>query len=141
MRVWDDESEESLEVNILPMIDVIFAILAFFILSTLFLTRTEGFSVNLPNAESADPQNQADFNVAIQPDGSMELDQQPIALEDLRPSIEQAIAPAQTAIITIQADEQTYHGQVIEVMDELRLIEGAQLGIATEPEGQEGSNL
>ncbi|MEL6380965.1 MAG: biopolymer transporter ExbD [Cyanobacteria bacterium J06626_18] len=136
MRVWDDESEEALEVNILPMIDVIFAILAFFILSTLFLTRTEGFSVNLPDAESSDPQSQADFSVTVQPDGSLELDQQSIALEDLRTTIEQAIAPDQTAIITIQADEQAYHGQVIEVMDEIRVIEGAQLGIATEPEAQ-----
>ena len=137
MRVWDDDSEEALEVNILPMIDVIFAILAFFIVSTLFLTRTEGFSVNLPDAESAEPQTQADFTVTMEPDGSLALDRQPIMIENLRAAIEQAIAPDQTAIVTIQADEQVYHGQVIEVMDEIRPIEGAQLGIATEPEPQE----
>jgi len=43
-----DEPEIPTAINIVPMIDVIFAILAFFIMSTLFLTRSEGLSVNLP---------------------------------------------------------------------------------------------
>ncbi|MBE7381189.1 MAG: biopolymer transporter ExbD [Leptolyngbya sp. SIO1E4] len=137
MRVWDEESEEALEVNIVPMIDVIFAILAFFILATLFLTRTEGIPVDLPQADSATPQTQTDFTVTLQPDGSLALDKAPIALEDLRSAIEQALVPNQSAIVTIQADEQVYHGQVIDVMDELRVLEGVQLGIATEPEPQE----
>lgn len=135
MRVWDDDTEETLEVNILPMIDVIFAILAFFILSTLFLTRSEGLPVNLPGAETSDPQDQADFTVTLQPGGGIALEQQPIELEDLQTSIEQAMDPNQTAIITIKADEAVYHGEVIAVMDELRAIEGAKLGIATQPQG------
>lgn len=137
MRVWDDETEEAFEVNILPMIDVIFAILAFFIVSTLFLTRAEGLPVNLPEAESSTPQTATDFTVTLEANGTLALNREPIILENLRTAIEAAIAPSQTAIITIQADEQAYHGQVIEVMDELRLIEGAQLGIATEPKPQQ----
>lgn len=137
MRVWDDESEETFEVNILPMIDVIFAILAFFIVSTLFLTRAEGFSVNLPDAETSEPQNQTDFTVTLEADGNLALNRQPIALENLQAAIKQAMAPDQTAIVTIQADEEAYHGQVIEVMDVIRPIERAQLGIATEPKPQE----
>lgn len=134
MRVWDDDSDEALEVNVLPMIDVIFSILAFFILSSLFLTRSEGLPVNLPDADTATQQEQADFTVTLQPDGEIALDQQSIPLENLRAAIEQSLAPNQTAIITIKADEQVYHGDVVDVMDELRPIEGAKLGIATEPE-------
>jgi biopolymer transport protein ExbD len=134
MRVWDDDSDEALEVNVLPMIDVIFSILAFFILSSLFLTRSEGLPVNLPDADTAAQQEQADFMVTMQPDGTIALDQQPIPLDNLRAAIEQSLAPNQTAIITIKADEQVYHGDVVDVMDELRTIEGAKLGIATEPE-------
>lgn len=133
MRVWDNESEEPLEVNILPMIDVIFAILAFFIVSTLFLTRTEGLSVNLPDAESAEPQQQADFSVTVKPNGQMTLNQQIVTLEQLQDLVSSAMGDAETALVTVHADEQVYHGQVIAVMDELRLIEGVQLGIATEP--------
>lgn len=134
MRVWDNEPEEPLEVNILPMIDVIFAILAFFIISTLFLTRTEGLSVNLPDAESAEPQQQADFSVTVKPDGQITLNQQIVTLEQLQDLVSSAMGDAETALVTVHADEQVYHGQVIAVMDELRLIEGVQLGIATEPE-------
>ena len=133
MRVWDDDSEEALEVNILPMIDVIFAILAFFILSTLFLTRTQGMPVDLPNADSASPQSQVDFTVTLQEDGTLALNQETVLLEDLRAAVEQAMATSETAIVSIEADTQVFHGQVIAVMDELRTLEGVQLGIATEP--------
>ncbi|NER84731.1 MAG: biopolymer transporter ExbD, partial [Leptolyngbya sp. SIO1D8] len=139
MRVWDNEPEEPLEVNIVPMIDVIFAILAFFILATLFLTRTEGMPVDLPNADSSTPQNETDFTVTLQPDGSLALNNQAIALENLRADIEQARVPGEPTLVTIQADEQVYHGQVIAVMDELRTLEGVQLGIATEPKPSEQS--
>lgn len=137
MRVWDDESEEALEVNILPMIDVIFAILAFFILSTLFLTRTEGMPVDLPNADSSSPQSQTDFTVTIQADGTLALNQEIVTLDDLRAAVEQSMAPEQTALVSIEADKQVVHGQVIAVMDELRTLEGIQLGIATEPKAGE----
>ena len=133
MRVWDDDSEEALEVNILPMIDVIFAILAFFILSTLFLTRTQGMPVDLPNADSASPQSQVDFTVTLQEDGTLALNQETVLLEDLRAAVEQAMATSETAIVSIEADTQVFHGQVIAVMNELRTLEGVQLGIATEP--------
>ena len=134
MRSLDNELEDEFEINILPMIDVIFAILAFFIVSTLFLTRTEGLPVNLPETDTSEPQEPADFTVTIESDGSLFLDEQPITEERLRPQIVQQLEPDQEALITIKADERTYHGEVITVMDELRAIEGASLGIATVPE-------
>ncbi len=133
MRVWDNEPEETLEVNILPMIDVIFAILAFFIVSTLFLTRAEGLPVNLPDADSAASQRQADFTVTLKPDGTLALNRAPIALTNLSATLQAQLRPDQTAIVTLQADEQVYHGQVIAVMDTLRSLDNVQLGIATEP--------
>ncbi|MDB9529352.1 biopolymer transporter ExbD [Oscillatoria sp. CS-180] len=133
MLVKDNDTDDDLEVNILPLIDVIFAILAFFILSSLYLTQSEGLPVNLPDADSAQPQDQTDFTVTMQPDGAIFLEQQPVALENLRATIEESLSPEQTAIITIKADEEVYHGEVVAVMDELRTLEGAKLGIATEP--------
>lgn len=133
MRILDNDQEDEFEINILPMIDVIFAILAFFIVSTLFLTRTEGLPVNLPEANTSEPQQPADFTVTIEPDGSVFLDELSVTEENLRAQIMQQLEPDQAVLITIKADEQTYHGQVITVMDELRAIEGASLGIATMP--------
>lgn len=132
MRIIDNELDDEFEINILPMIDVIFAILAFFIVSTLFLTRTEGVPVNLPKTDTSNPQEPADFTVTIKPDGSLFLDQRSVTEETLRTRIVEQLEPEQKALITIKADEQTYHGRVITVMDKLRAIEGASLGIATQ---------
>ena len=133
MLIREDDADDTLEVNILPLIDVIFAILAFFISSSLYLTRSEGLPVNLPDADTAIEQPDADFTVTMQSDGTIALDEQLTPLANLRTAIEQSLAPNQTAVITIKADELVYHGDVVEVMDELRPIEGAKLGIATEP--------
>ncbi|MEL6502290.1 MAG: biopolymer transporter ExbD [Cyanobacteria bacterium J06642_11] len=133
MRILDNDQDDDFEINILPMIDVIFAILAFFIVSTLFLTRTEGLPVNLPKTDTSEPQEPADFTVTIKPDGNLFLDESFVTEEDLRQRIVDQLQPEQEAIITIKADEETYHGNVITVMDKLRTIDGASLGIATVP--------
>lgn len=133
MRILDNELEDEFTINILPMIDVIFAILAFFIVSTLFLTRTEGLPVNLPETDTSEPQETADFTVTIKPDGSLFLDELSVTEETLRKRILDQLEPDQESLITIKADEETFHGNVITVMDELRTIEGASLGIATVP--------
>lgn len=133
MRILDTDLDDEFEINILPMIDVIFAILAFFIVSTLFLTRTEGLPVNLPETETSAPQEPADFTVTISSEGSLFLDEASVTEENLRAQIVEQLEPDQEALITIKADEQTYHGRVITVMDVLRTIEGASLGIATAP--------
>lgn len=130
MRLPEDTEINRLSVNILPMIDVIFAILAFFILSTLYLTRAEGLPVSLPKAVTATPQNQVDVTLTITPGGELYLDQVPVGLNALAEEVG-AIAPNQPILVTIRADETTDHGRVVEAMDQLRTLEQVSLGIAT----------
>ena len=103
MQIHDNELEDEFEINILPMIDVIFAILAFFIVSTLFLTRTEGLPVNLPEADTSKPQEPADFTVTIKPDGRLFLDELSVTEETLRQQIVDQLEPEQEALITIKS--------------------------------------
>lgn len=126
-----EEPEEEFELNIVPMIDVIFAILTFFIISSLFLTRSESLPVNLPTAATAEAQERARIAVTIEASGNIFLNQTPIALEDLQGSVRQLIAAVGDSVVVINADEAVNHGRVIAVMDQLREIEGATLGIAT----------
>lgn len=133
MQIYDNDLDDEFEINILPMVDVIFAILAFFIVSTLFLTRTEGLPVNLPEADTSTPQEPADFTVTIESDGSLFLDNVSVTEETLRDHILEQLKPDQEVVVTINADEKTYHGTVITVMDEVRTIDGASIGIATTP--------
>ncbi|NJM98747.1 MAG: biopolymer transporter ExbD [Phormidesmis sp. RL_2_1] len=152
MRLPEDNDIRSPSVNILPMIDVIFAILAFFILATLYLTKAEGVPVNLPQAVTSTPQNQIDITLTITPDGSLFLGDNPVTLSDLAdevrriqpaepPTATSANSPAANIpadnidatpiLVTIRADETTEHGRVVAVMDQLRTVDRVRLGIAT----------
>jgi len=134
MRQLDDELDSPAQINIVPMIDVIFSILAFFIISTLYLTRSEGLPVNLPKAATAETQRTAQINVTVEPDGEIALNRQPIELNQLQEGVGQLIEPNSEAIVVINADEKVSHGRVVSVMDRLRRVKGAKLAIATQRE-------
>lgn len=134
MRRLIDEPDIPPQINIVPMIDVIFAILTFFIVSTLSLTRSEGLPVNLPNAATAETQRTAQINVTVEPNGEIALNRQPIELNQLEEGVGQLIEPNSEAIVVINADEKVTHGRVVSVMDSLRRVKGAKLAIATQRE-------
>ncbi|MBO1350392.1 MAG: biopolymer transporter ExbD [Hormoscilla sp. GUM202] len=126
-----NEPDAPAEINIVPMIDVIFSILAFFIISTLFLTRSEGLPVNLPKAANSQVQRTAQITVTIDPQGIIALNRKPVELEQLEAAVRKLIQSEQTALVILNADEAVKHGKVVAVMDRLRSIEEAKLAIAT----------
>jgi biopolymer transport protein ExbD len=134
MRQLDDELDSPAQINIVPMIDIIFSVLAFFIISTLYLTRSEGLPVNLPKAATAETQRTAQINVTVEPNGEIALNRQPIELNQLEEGVGQLIEPDSEAIVIINADEKVDHGRVVSVMDRLRRVKGAKLAIATQRE-------
>ncbi|NJR64832.1 MAG: biopolymer transporter ExbD [Leptolyngbyaceae cyanobacterium CRU_2_3] len=126
-----DEPEPPYQINIVPMIDVIFAILTFFIMSTLFLTRSEGLPVNLPAANTAQSQSQNQVVVTIDAGGNLALNLQPMQLDGVAAQVQALILTGQQPLVVINADKAVSHGQVVEVMDRLRAIDGVRLAIGT----------
>lgn len=131
MRIPEDNEVQG-EINIVPMIDAIFSILAFFIISSLTLIRSQGLPVNLPSAETSQANEREEINITIQDNGSVFLDQQPIQVETIATQVRSLIPQNQQAMVIINADESVSHGIVVSVMDQLRQVEGATLAIATE---------
>lgn len=130
-----DEPDVPFQINIVPMIDVIFAILTFFMMSSLFLTRSAGVPVNLPKAATAEAQNSGRFTVTVTAQGQIQLNNQTVSLSKLQPRLK-ALVGTQPAQVIINADERVSHGQVVAVMDQLRQIPGVRLAIrATIPTG------
>jgi len=127
-----DEPETPFQINIVPMIDVIFAILAFFIMSTLFLTRSEGLPVNLPKATSAVTQQPTKVTLTLDSQGRVFLNRKPVQLEVLEAQVRDLVEGNQQVLVIVNADQKVNHGQVISVMDRVRRIEGAKLAIATQ---------
>ncbi len=126
-----DEPERNLEINLVPMIDVIFSILAFFIISTLFLTRSQGLPVDLPQATTAQQQSETEVTVTLQANGKIALNQEEISLENLIPEVTKISQNAQETLVIVKADKAVTHGDVVNVMDRLRQVEGVKLAIAT----------
>lgn len=126
-----DEPERPFQINIVPMIDVIFAVLTFFILATLVLSREKGLPVNLPDAATASSQ-QATLTVTINASGDLFLNQEPITLDGLNGGVEAKLDPKVSSLVVIRADAAVPHGRVVAVMDRLRRIRGISLGIAAQ---------
>jgi biopolymer transport protein ExbD len=125
-----DDLDESPQINIVPMIDVIFAILTFFIMASLFLSRSEGLPVNLPQAQTAQSQQQSKITVTVDQQGNVFLDRQPIPVEALAEQVRLLIGN-QERLVVIDADEKVEYSRVIAVMDQLRTVEGVKLGMST----------
>ncbi|MEO1430909.1 MAG: biopolymer transporter ExbD [Cyanobacteria bacterium J06633_8] len=127
-----EEADAPAQINIVPMIDVIFAILTFFVMSTLFLTRSEGLPVNLPQASSAKKTTQpAKVTLTVDKDGKLFLNKQAITLDKLEAGVKEKVKPEQPLMVVLNADEGVNHGKIVAVMDRVRLVKGAKLAIAT----------
>jgi biopolymer transport protein ExbD len=128
-----DEPDIPAQINIVPMIDVIFAILTFFIMSTLFLTRSEGLPVNLPKASTANQQQvPTKITISIDEKGEVSLNRQPILVNSLAEQIRTVAGSNSEPLVIINADEKVGHGKVVAVMDQVRQVKGAKLAIATQ---------
>ncbi len=126
-----DEPEMPSQINVVPMIDVIFAILTFFIISTLQLTRSQGLPVNLPKAGTAQSQNSTPIAITIDEKGNLALNRKSTNLEALESQVEGLIPSGKEVVVILNADEQVNHGKVIAVIDRVRQVKGAKLAIAT----------
>ncbi|MFM7603398.1 MAG: ExbD/TolR family protein [Pseudanabaena sp.] len=125
-----EEPEVPFQINIIPMIDVVFAILTFFITATLVLNRTEGLPVSLPQATTTQTQTQNKVVVTLDAQGNLFLNRQPIALQQLEAQVRSLMSKEKQNIVVINADENVSHGKAIAVMDRIRSIEGVKMAIA-----------
>ena len=131
MRISDDQ-ETPFQINIVPMIDVIFSILVFFIVSTLYLTRSEGIPVNLPTAETTQPLRQTQINVTISANGQIALNRKLIKLQNLENAVRSIVKPNAESVVVINGDEKVAYGQVVRVMDRLNQVGGVKVAIAVQ---------
>ena len=126
-------------IEIIPMIDTIFFLLVFFMLSSLSLTRLRGLPVALPDAKTSLSQQSSDLTLTIDARGRLFLEKVPVALPDLqRALIAKAGALSGGAhddlshiSLVINADKRVAHGLVIQAIDTARDIGITRYGIAT----------
>lgn len=125
-------------IEIIPMIDTMFFLLVFFMLSSLALTRLNGLPVNLPLANNVPKQAPAELTLTIEKSGLLYVNKEPVTIEDVGTKLlEKAGGPnvdLTTASVIINADMDVRHGLVVKCIDEARGVGITKFGIATAPE-------
>jgi biopolymer transport protein ExbD len=133
MRVLRREPEKA-RIEVIPMIDIVFFLLVFFMISTLSMTVNRAVPVNLPKAASAQKDVRETVNITITKDGEIFLNKAPIALQDIAPQVQVDLERNPDLLAIISADDQAFHGIIVDVMDEIRLAGVSRLAIAVKPE-------
>ena len=125
-------------IEIIPMIDTMFFLLVFFMLSSLALTRLNGLPVNLPRASTAPKQPASDLIITVDKDQQVYVNKEPVTLADLGTVLVQKAGGPNVdlanASIVINADLTVPHGIVVKCIDESRGVGITKFAIATAPE-------
>ncbi len=121
-RLQLSETQDDAEINMTPMLDVVFIMLIFFIVSTSFV-REAGIDVNRPSAESSEDQSKASVLVALSADDQIWLDRKPVDVRMVRPAIERMKVQQADMRVVVQADEEAKTGALVALLDQLRLAQ------------------
>ena len=121
---------EKARIEIIPMIDVIFFLLVFFMVSTLSMTINRGLPVNLPTATTAQKERRDNVSLMVMQDGKMFLNKEPITLQNMGQRVKAVLASDPQLAVVINADGQVLHSTVVEILDELRQAGVSGLAIA-----------
>lgn len=120
-------------IEIIPMIDTIFFLLVFFMISTLSMARYGGLPVNLPKAATGQQTPSESSAVTIKPDGSVAIDKQDVPRNQVGEILKSRLAKNSDLLVLINADEKVAHGIVVEIMDAARQAGAAKMAIAIKP--------
>jgi biopolymer transport protein ExbD len=126
VRVEDEDAA----IDMTPMLDIVFIMLIFFIVTTVFV-KEAGIEVNKPGAsESVMPKN-ANIFIAITEAGDVWIDKRQIDIDSVRANLERLMAEQPSDVLIIQADKNSDYGVVMDVMDQVKAAGVDRISIAT----------
>ena len=133
MRRQRSKVQDEEEVNLTPMLDVVFILLIFFIVTASFV-KESGMDINRPDAATAVRKERGNILVAITPSGQIWIDRRQIDVRAVRANIERLHAENPQGAVVIQADRDSKNGLLVEVMDAAKLAGVENISIAAEVE-------
>jgi len=134
VRVNLDIQEDDTGIDMTPMLDIVFIMLIFFIVTTTFV-KEAGVEINRPQAQTAKAEESQGVRLAITAEGTIWLDKQQLDMRMIRPTLERLKVDQPDLGVMVQADRAAQTGVLIEVLDILKLMGIEQVAVATkEPE-------
>ena len=125
------ERKRSPMVNVTPLIDALFLLLIFFMVSSTFRDMP-GIPLDLPEAETGEASRTAGVEVQIDRHGMIRLEGRIVAAGDLASRLEKALGESESRDLHLRADEGVPYGKVVQVMDVARAVRVGRLIVATE---------
>ena len=129
------ETEEEAGINLTPMLDIVFIMLIFFIVTTSFV-KEAGVEVNRPTAETAQRKERGNIIIAIRPNGEVWVDQRPVDVRAVRAHVARLRSQNPQGGVVIAADQEAQTGILVKVMDQVRMAGVADIAIAAQGEGR-----
>lgn len=136
MRLRDRRAWQKPEVIIIPMIDIMFFLLVFFMMSTLYMVQVKTVDVDMPQAASAETQLAVSYVVTMKRDGSLYLEDQPVTEAAL---LDRAAAENQRSAkfsVIVRADQGLDYGMVVGLLDKFKARGITHIGLAAADGGR-----
>jgi biopolymer transport protein ExbD len=123
MQVSSPVPRHKARIEIIPLIDIMFFLLASFMMVSLSQVHMKGFKVNLPTGQSGETQNKKDYiSVSVDVDGNAYFDKKKMTYDELTQTLAQVHATSPDAKVFVRGDRDTMHGNIIHVLDILRSV-------------------
>jgi biopolymer transport protein ExbD len=126
VRVEDEDAA----IDMTPMLDIVFIMLIFFIVTTVFV-KEAGIEVNKPGASQSVMPKNANIFIAVTENGDVWIDKRQVDIDTVRANLERLMAEQPSDVIIIQADKDADYGVVIDVMDQIKSAGIDRISIAT----------
>jgi biopolymer transport protein ExbD len=132
MRRRRIQSEEDTSLDMTPMLDIVFIMLIFFIVTTSFV-KESGIDVNRPGAQTTERKERGNILIAITAQNDIWIDKRQIEARAVRANVERLHAENPEGAVIIQADKDSKNGLLVEVIDQTRLAGVTNVSIAATP--------
>lgn len=124
--------KRKVRIEILPMIDVVFFLLVFFMLFATIEANPTGIDVNLPKAATGSQEPKTSFVITVDQSGTLYVEGRALTPDQLRTSVDKTLKARPDTFVIIKGDKRTDYEYIVKAMDEVRKVGGSKLGLAVE---------
>jgi biopolymer transport protein ExbD len=132
MKLRNLRVETQPQLMIIPMIDIIFFLLVFFMMSTLYMVEQHAIPVNLPQAAAARQDKPQSITVTVLENGNLLFNEEELPLNLLARRANAELGKNADTLFILRGDKQAAYGQVIAVLGELKQSEAQRVTVAVE---------
>jgi biopolymer transport protein ExbD len=125
--------DDDLDINITPMLDIVFIMLIFFIVTTSFV-KEPGIDPRRAFAETSEPKPHGNILIGVSPDGQIWMNNRRIEITDIRQLVEETVNENPESSAVVVSDQESPTGVVIDIMDQVRAGGVVNISIAAEPD-------